>query len=130
MKKILIVVISVMFSGSMLFGQNSEFDSRLLAKYSVEELEAIEKENPRDIQFLTYCLDNAFYIGDYPNEKDGKFNIDGELNNVDLTNINLFSLGIELKEGKNQMYSVNGKSKLLIVYDSKFLVEKFNQTNK
>ena len=43
MKKVIIVLISIICSGSMLFGQNTEFDSRLLVKYSVEELNKIEK---------------------------------------------------------------------------------------
>jgi len=117
-----------MCSGSMLFGQNTEFDSRLLIKYSVKELNKIEKEDPLEIKFLTYCLDNAFYIGEYPTEKDGKFEINGELDIEDLNNINLFQFDIEIQEGKNQMFSVNDKTKLLIVYDYKFLEEKFNKT--
>ena len=75
MKKILIVLISLMCSFSMLFAQNTEFDSRLLVKYSIEELKKLEKENPSEVQFQTYCLDNAFYIGDYPKEKEGKIKI-------------------------------------------------------
>ncbi len=128
MKKVLVILISIMCSGSMLFGQNTEFDSRLLVKYSVKELNKIEKEDPLEIKFLTYCLDNAFYIGEYPTEKDGKFEINGELDIEDLNNINLFQFDIEIQEGKNQMFSVNDKTKLLIAYDYKFLEEKFNKT--
>jgi hypothetical protein len=127
MKKVLIILISIMCSGSVLFGQNTEFDSRLLKKYSVKDLNKIEKEDPLEIKFLTYCLDNAFYIGEYPTEKDGKFEINGELEIQDLNNINLYQFDIEIQEGKNQMFSVNNKTKLLIVYDSKFLEEKFNK---
>ena len=130
MKKLLVVLISVIFSGSMLFGQNTEFDSRLLVKYSVEELNNIEKENPSEIRFLTYCLDNAFYIGEYPTEKDGKIKLDGEKQILNINEINLYELKIEILEGRNQLFSVNGKSKLLIIYDSSFLEDKFNKTNK
>lgn len=130
MKKILVVLISVMFSGSMLFGQNTEFDSRLLVKYSVKELNKIEKEDPLEIKFLTYCLDNAFYIGDYPTEKDGQIKLDGEKKISNIDEINLYELKIEILEGRNQLFSVNGKSKLLIIYDFNFLEDKFNKTNK
>ena len=114
----------------MLFGQGIEYDSRLLVKYSIEELNVIEKENPSEIRFLTYCLDNAFYIGDYPTEKDGKINLDGEKQISDISKINLYELKIEILEGRNQLFSVNGKSKLLIIYDSSFLKDKFNKANK
>jgi hypothetical protein len=130
MKKVLVILISIMFSASMLFGQGGEFDSRLLVKYSVEELNVIEKENPSEIRFLTYCLDNAFYIGDYPTEKDGKIKLDGEKQISNINEINLYELKIEILEGKNQLFSVNGKSKLLIIYDSSFLKDKFNKANK
>ena len=130
MKKVLIILISIMFSVTMLFGQGIEYDSRLLVKYSIEELNVIEKENPSEIRFLTYCLDNAFYIGDYPTEKDGKIKLDGEKQISNINEINLYELKIEILEGRNQLFSVNGKSKLLIIYDSSFLKDKFNKANK
>ena len=128
MKKVLIVLISIMCSGSVLFGQNTEFDSRLLVKYSVKELNKIEKDNPSEIKFLTYCLDNAFYIGDYPKEKEGKINLDGVKQVENINEINLYELGIEILDGKNQLFSINGKSKLLVVYDTKFLRSKFQKS--
>ena len=126
-KKILIAIVTVMFSGSIVFGQNSDFDSRLLAKYSAKELTKIEKDNPAEIEFLTFCLDNAFYIGDYPVEKDGKFELDGALKISNLTEVNIYQLDIDIKDSGNQMFSVNDKSKLLIIYDNKFLRDKFKQ---
>jgi hypothetical protein len=116
-----------MCSGSMLFGQNTEFDSRLLVKYSIEELNKIEKENPSEIKFLAYCLDNAFYIGDYPKEKEGKINLDGVKQVKNINEINLYELGIEILDGRNQLFSINDKSKLLVVYDTKFLRNKFQK---
>lgn len=128
MKKFLIVLISIICSCSMFFGQNTEFDSRLLMKYSVEELKKMEKENPSEVQFQTYCLDNAFYIGDYPKEKEGKINLDGVKQVININEINLYELGIEILEGRNQLFSVNDNSKLLVVYDTKFLRDKFQKS--
>ena len=128
MKKILIVLISLMYSFSMLFAQNTEFDSRLLVKYSIEELKKLEKENPSEVQFQTYCLDNAFYIGDYPKEKEGKINLDGVKQIENINEINLFELDIEILDGRNQLFSINDNSKLLVVYDTKFLRNKFQKS--
>ena len=116
--------------GSMLFGQNTEFDSRLLVKYSVEELNEIKKENPSEIKFLTYCLDNAFYIGDYPKEKEGKINLDGVKQVENINEINLYELNIEILDGRNQLFSINNNSKLLVVYDTKFLRQKFQKSRR
>jgi len=130
MKKVLLVLISIMCSGSMLFGQNTEFDSRLLVKYSVKELNEIKKENPSEIKFLTYCLDNAFYIGDYPKEKEGKINLDGAKQVENINKINLYELNIEILDGRNQLFSINDNSKLLVVYDTKFLRQKFQKSRR
>lgn len=130
MKKVLLVLISIMCSGSMLFGQNTEFDSRLLVKYSVKELNEIKKENPSEIKFLTYCLDNAFYIGDYPKEKEGKINLDGAKQVENINKINLYELSIEILDGRNQLFSINDNSKLLVVYDTKFLRQKFQKSRR
>ena len=127
MKKILIVLISLMYSGSMLFAQNTEFDSRLLVKYSIEELKKMEVESPDELAFLNYCLDNAFYIGDYPKEKEGKINLDGAKQVENINEINLFELDIEILDGRNQLFSINDNSKLLVVYDTKFLRDKFEK---
>ncbi len=51
----------------------------------------------------------------------GKINLDGEKQISDISKINLYELKIEILEGRNQLFSVNGKSKLLIIYDSSFL---------
>ena len=124
MKKILIVLISVMFSGSMLFGQNTEFDSRLLVKYSVEELNKIEKENPSEIRFLTYCLNNAFYISEFPTGKEGSKQLQ-KINGIkDLNKINFFSLEIELKD-QLQYFLLENEGKLLVVEAKNVLRHKF-----
>ncbi len=130
MKKVIIVLISIICSGSMLFGQNTAFDSRLLVRYSVEELNEIKKENPSEIKFLTYCLDNAFYIGDYPKEKEGKINLDGVKQVENINEINLYELKIEILDGRNQLFSINNNSKLLVVYDTKFLRQKFQKSRR
>ena len=113
-----------MFLGSMLFGQKTEFDSRLLVKYSVEELNKIEKENPSEIRFLTYCLNNAFYIGEFPTGKEGSKQLQ-KINGIkDLNKINFFSLEIELKD-QLQYFLLENEGKLLVVEAKNVLRHKF-----
>ena len=115
MKKILIVLISVMFSGSMLFGQNAEFDSRLLVKYSVEELNKIEKENSSEIRFLLHCIESAQYITPFPEGKESAVEIIGELEIRDIKNINFFELDVELIQDNYQYYTIEGSEMLLVI---------------
>ncbi len=115
MKKVLVVVISIMFSGSMLVGQNTEFDSRLLVKYSVEELNNIEKENPSEIKFLLHCIESAQYITPFPEGKEDAVEIIGEMEIRDINNINFFELNVELVQDNYQYYTIKGSDMLLVI---------------
>ena len=115
MKKVLVVLISVMFSGSMLFGQNTEFDSRLLVKYSVEELNKIEKENPSEIKFLLHCIESAQYITPFPEGKESAVEIIGEVEIRDINSINFFELGVELIQDNYQYYTIKASDMLLVI---------------
>jgi hypothetical protein len=115
MKKVLIILISIMFSGSMLFGQNTEFDSRLLVKYSVEELNKIEKENPSEIRFLLHCIESAQYITPFPEGKEGAVEIIGEMEIRDINNINFFELNVELIQDNYQYYTIKDSNMLLVI---------------
>lgn len=115
MKKILTVLISVMFSGSMLFGQNTEFDSRLLAKYSVEELDEIQKKSAMEIKFLTHCIENAHYTTVFPEGKEGVVEITGEIEVRDINNINFYELNVELINDNYQYYTIKDSNMLLVI---------------
>ena len=115
MKKLLVILISVMFSGSMLFGQDTEFDSRLLVKYSVEELNNIEKENPSEIKFLLHCIESAQYITPFPEGKESAVEIIGEVEIRDINSINFFELGVELIQDNYQYYTIKASDMLLVI---------------
>jgi hypothetical protein len=115
MKKVLVILISIMCSGSMLFGQDTEFDSRLLVKYSVEELNEIEKENPSEIRFLLHCIESAQYITPFPEGKEGAVEIIGEMEVKDINNINFFELNVELIQDNYQYYTIKDSNMLLVI---------------
>jgi hypothetical protein len=115
MKKVLVILISIMFSGSMLVGQNTEFDSRLLVKYSVEELNKIEKENPSEIKFLLHCIESAQYITPFPEGKEDAVEIIGEVEIRDINSINFFELGVELIQDNYQYYTIKASDMLLVI---------------
>jgi len=115
MKKLLVVLISIIFSGSMLFGQNTDFDSRLLVKYSVEELNNIEKKNPSEIRFLLHCIESAQYITPFPEGKKDAVEIIGEMEVRDINDINFFELNVELIQDNYQYYTIKDSNMLLVI---------------
>ena len=107
MKTVLILSLTFLFVGSS-FSQ--KIDDRLLAKYSLEEVNSIQAKTPDLFKMLTYSLDNAMYITDLPTGK-----------NQDLPSVEMPSegqtyldLGLEIIK-ENQYFIIQGKEKMLVV---------------
>jgi hypothetical protein len=107
----LLTLLFSLFAGSS-FAQQSDIDERLLAKYSAEEVEAMDQET---LAFNTYCIEHAFEIMPFPAEKEGDAAINGARNIQDLNNINFFELNVELKEDEYQYFKLLGTDKMLMI---------------
>lgn len=94
------------------FGQNTDFDERLLSKFSAEELNAMDES---ELAFNTYCIEHAFEVMPFPAEKEGDAAINGARNIQDLENINFFELNVELKEDQYQYFKLLGTDKMLMI---------------
>lgn len=93
-----------------LLSLSQEVDSRLLSRYSSQELSELVKENPEEYKFLVYALDNAVYMTDVPKGKSVDFQT------IDIANkeLNFLDLGLTIKN-ENQYFKVEGQDKLLVV---------------
>lgn len=118
-RSITLFTLFITFSFGTLFGQQSEFDERLLAKYTVEEIAAMDAD---ELVFNTYCIDHAFVVMPLPSEKEGNMAIDGSKDISDLENINFFDLNIVLKEDQYQYFRISGTDQMLAV-KPKFLIK-------
>ena len=112
MLKQIIVFTSISLLSSLGFSQE-KFDQRLLEKYNVEQLSKMQTESPADLEFLTFCLDNAFYIAKHDPAKDNKDLI--RIKIADINNINFASLGIDLQEKSYQYFLIEGLDQLLVL---------------
>ena len=115
MKNTLLIFMLVM-SSFTLIAQNNKVDKRLLSKYSIEELNKIKSEDPKEFKFLNFCIENAFYIAEIPQEKikanPTKF---GEISIKNSSKINFYKLNVDLKENEYQSFVIKGTKKILIV---------------
>jgi len=116
MKNTLLVMAFIVASISVVAQTTKKDDKKLLVKYTVEEINTIKAEQPEEYKFLTYCIDNAFYIAEMPAEKikanPSNF---GEISIKNLSKINFYQLNISLKENDYQSFVIKGTSKVLIV---------------
>ncbi len=94
------------------FGQQSNYDERLLVAFSEEDLNAMDQE---ELAFNTFCIENAFEVMPFPSEKEGDHAINGARNIADLDAINFFELNITLKEDQYQYFKLLGTDQMLMI---------------
>jgi hypothetical protein len=99
-----------MLISSVSFSQ--DFDKRLEKLYSVEELTAMQKENPSKIITLNYAIDNAVYTSDLPLEKKSEFT--KSINYDFKKKPNFIELGLKI-ENQSQYFRINGTNKILVI---------------
>ena len=124
MLKQIIVFTSISLLSSLGFSQE-KFDQRLLEKYNVEQLSKMQTESPSDLEFLTFCLDNAFYIAKHDPAKDNKDLI--RIKIADINNINFASLGIDLQEKSYQYFLIEGLNQLLVLRSIEHIKKDMNK---
>jgi hypothetical protein len=107
MKLFFSVFVSVVVSFTVC---SQDLDSRLLDRYSLEELTKLYKDNLTEYQFLDYALDNAVYLTDIPMGK----NVEFESIDISTKELNFVALGLDIKE-VNQYFKVLGRNKMLVV---------------
>lgn len=100
------------FSG---FSQ-SKYDTRLLVKYSEQELSNLEDSNPAKFEFINYCIEHAFYVSDLPTEKmQSKNDQIGLISIENIEHINFFALNLNLIQDNYQFFAIEGHNKLLVI---------------
>jgi hypothetical protein len=115
-----LLIIAVFFVSSVGFSQSSH-DTRLLEKYSEEQLTELKNSQPEEYKVLVNALERGIFIGEIPTQEGKDIQFDGELN-VDLSIEHTFiSLGIELKEREYQYFKITGTNMLVGVLPKRLL---------
>ncbi len=110
MKKIFTLVLLLFI---VTFGYSQNHDSRLLQKYSVEELDELKSNSPEKYEFLNAAVDKAIFIGKIPQEKGKDIKFDGELDINTDEDHTFLSLGIVLKENEYQYFKITGTDQMV-----------------
>jgi hypothetical protein len=110
--RVIIILFFIAFTANMSFAQSA--DSRLLVKYTSEELTDMKANNPEQYTFVHQCLNHAYYIANSGGKALSK-EVRGEVEIANLENINFFALGLEPEENRYLYYKIKGQDKLLVV---------------
>lgn len=115
-----ILIVAVLFITSIGFSQSSH-DSRLLEKYSEEQLTELKNAHPEEYGVLVNALERGIFIGEIPNQKGKDVQFDGELDIDPSADHTFISLGIELKENNYQYFKITGTNMMVGVLPKSLL---------
>lgn len=114
MKNILFLIFLILFVCSA-SAQNNSFDSRLLSKFSKNELNEMQSKSPETFLYWNFYAANAYQVMDLPNEKSNAHEIKGIVKISDMNNINVFELNYVPVKKDYQYYRIEGTTKLLVI---------------
>ena len=123
-----LIIIALIASTLSVVAQSQNIDKRLLAKYSVEELDNIKTSSPKEYKILNHCLDNGWYLSALPTEK--MKNNDGRIGSIvikDIKKINFFELNIELIQDDYQFFAIEGTQQMLVVKSKDHILKDINK---
>ena len=121
-----IITLSILFIAVFSYSQE-EFDSRLLERYSAQELTEMQKNNPEEFKILNRALDVGISIGTIHEGKENGIVFNGEIEGDPNKEQTFISLGIYLKneyqyfrfKGTDQFVIVRPKDQILLIPESK-----------
>jgi hypothetical protein len=138
MKQFLLLLLFVAICYSTLVAQT--VDPRLYSVFSEEYLEDITVNNPNELKYLNWYLDNSYRIIEVGAEKCSSMQpllsydpitktIGEEVSSFDEENFNVYMYNVEIQYAKNTYYRI-GNTGFAIEFESlKKLTEKYNNYN-
>lgn len=137
MKKI-ILLLSLILMGIGAFSQASQIDSRLYAKYSEEDLLEIQSNNPTDIEYMNWFVENAYVIKEIANPETSAFPklrymdketkmAGSEATYFNAETFNVMEYDFEIAAKSSNAYLIGNTGKVLVFYSSDDLTKLFNE---
>jgi len=105
----------------------SDYDERLLAKFSEARINELKVEQPQIIDYYTYYLDHSYEIVDEATS--GKsFKSDKIVKIKDLDSFNILELGLTMDRSSAKIYKIKGTDKYLRLFSNQEFVLGYNQS--
>jgi hypothetical protein len=122
--KILFTLFS--FAASLGLMAQSDYDERLLSRYSEERIEELLEKQPSTIEYWTFYLDNSYIIID--SEASGKvLPTDEEVKIADVDSFNILDLDIHMDRKTSKAYRIKGTNLYLILKSNDQFSKEFSR---
>jgi len=133
-----ILLLSLIFMAIGAFSQSVTIDSRLYAKYAEEDLLRIQSNNPTDIEYMNWFVENAFVVKEIRNPEASDFPklryIDketkmagAEVSSYNAETFNVMEYDFEIGAKTSNAYLIGNTGKLLVFYSNEDLTKLFNE---
>ncbi len=104
-----------------------DFDKRLLAKYSTDQIADLQKSNNAVLDYYSFYLDNSYILVD--SEKSGKqlISTENELRIKDLNDFNILSYKLTMDRNSRKIYKIKGSNTYLILLANSEFTDLYNR---
>ena len=127
---LLVVVPFLLFSQQKTVFNPAAIDQRLYAVFGKEYIEESLRSDVFSLQRWTFYLDNAYFISDNPQTKDGSEGDFPSVKITDLAHINILQLEKEQNLKRDyyteSIYRIEGTTKYLVYHSGQRFIEAFN----
>lgn len=138
MKNMIMLMVAVLTGVAVFSQQLVPIDDRLRAKYSDEDLLEIQRNNPADIEYLNWFLDNAFVVKEIRNpestdiqklrylDKETKM-AGAEVTEYNPETFNVMECKITILQNSSNSYKIGNTGKVLVFPSREDLTRLFNE---
>lgn len=138
MKNMIMLMVAVLTGVAVFSQQLVPIDDRLRAKYSDEDLLEIQRNNPADIEYLNWFLDNAFVVKEIRNpestdiqklrylDKETKM-AGAEVSEYNPETFNVMECKITILQNSSNSYKIGNTGKVLVFPSREDLTRLFNE---
>lgn len=123
MKNLLTLIFAAL--AAIAYGQ-TDFDQRLLAKFSEEKINELQQTQPQIIEYWTYYLDESYQIVGssqgkvLPSEKTVRIK--------DFANFNILELDVHMDRSMSKSYKIKSTGEYLVLLSNDAFSAKFNRS--
>ena len=139
MKKIALIIAFTAIGMYCLAQTNTNYNEKLLSKYTSEELNELLTTQPSLVEFMEFELNSGFQIIELAYDKlegipiikhvDNNTKTTGaEISEYNYHQFNLYSTNYERMYNKNTYYRFANTNQVIIIYSQKELLKRYKQT--
>jgi len=115
----------LVLTASLISMGQSEFDQRLLSRFSEERVQELLEKQPSTIEYWTYYLDHSYTLVDGSTGK--TLMTDEEVKIKNLENFNVLDLDIHMDGKRPKAYSIKGTNQYLVLKSSDQFSKEFSR---